>query len=856
MASAAQVGTAAVVPDYSSLADESVATDTSIAVGEQPDDAREIARPRATLTAAGSAVSPLAPSFSPAVLRGHDRATVTLAANAGSKEAEARRLLGQVQQRASGLATARTATQAQTQTLVGGVTAQAAQQRFDGDSQTEAVGIIGNLDRLQKLQTELAAKIKEMETEMQPGFVGRMRGDGYFASRVDMLRNAEIRVDRGSELYTLLGGTGRYANVSFEQMLSAMERLNGSTRESVTGLAAAPAAAEEHFKKLDARILALNASAEELGDAGTPFGLAQIGAVTVPTLQRLVAQQRAGAGRDPLGASRERTIAVTLEQAESLIRVMRDARDKLTAETPPAMRSLQQNGVQTAWVANAITGLVGAANRMAEATVQRDVRPDIVKLEAGIGQLRAALKSAVELNTERLGPATAAIAETEGAVSAARTRIGGVLKVQPQAVLAEQPYSPEASITRAREQLGTMQKALSAGDIAAASKARDASTAALRQVTELISEADRSVATHADTIAAQRRRHTELQGVIEQRGDVVVGMERTYAEPLVQSSRNDLEQSAEALNAIPARIDQAHSTYSRGGVVGASRQLQGTASDLDAVARRLDAIVASQRGLAATDASNAQAVAALESELATVQRYAADRRTRDPARQHMVTAARSLQQLRQAVAAPGRNPGELSQGIQETVAFVRQGNAAIQADWAMYAQADNAIDRVQAVLNARVMFQRNRGFLAEWALWQTQISVMRSNLSNGNYESVIQQARITEAAVVAAAIAVERAEREEQERIEAEQRARERAEAEARRRREEAEEAERQRRANPPSGTGLPSTSPGSGSGTGLPRSSGSGSGTGLPSSSGSSSGSRSGTGLPSSSSSRSGTGL
>ena len=849
MASAAPVGTAAVVPDYSSLADASVATDTSIAAAPQPADTREIARPRATLTSAGTGASPLAPGFSPAVLRGSDRAVVTLAANPGSNETEARRLLAAVQQRAAALATARTATQAQTQTLLGGVTAQAAQQRFDGATEAEAVAIVGSLDRMQRLQAELAAKIREMETEMQPGFVGRMRGDGYYASRVDMLRNAEIRVDRGSELYTLLGGTGRYANVSFDQMLSAMERLAGSTRESVSGLAAAPNAAEEHFKQLEARINALKTAAEELGDASTPFGLAQIGAVTVPGLQRLVAQQRASAGRDPLGASRERTIAVVLEQAESLVRVMRDARDKLTSEAPGAIRSLQQNGVQTAWVANGLTAIVGAANRLAEATVQGDVRPQIAELETRIGQLRTALKSAVELNTERLGPATAAIAETERAVTAARTRIGGVLKVQPSAILAEQQYSPEASITRAREQLGEMHKALNNGDIAAATTARTASAAALRQVTDLITEADRSVATHADTIAAQRRRHADLQGVIEQRGDVVVGMERTYAQPLVQPSRAELERSAETLNAIPGRIDQAHSTYTRGGVVGASRQLQATARDLDAVAQRLDAIVAAQRGLAATDASNAQAVTQLANELATIQRYAADGRTRGPARQHVLTAARSLEQLRAAIAAPGRNPGDLARGIQETVAFVRQGNEAIQADWAMYAQADNAIDRVQAVLNARIMFQRNRGFLLEWAVWQGQIAGMRRDLANGNYEGVIQQAQFTEAAVIAAAIAVERAEREEQERIEEERRARERAEADARRRREEAEEAERQRR-NSSSGTGLPSTSPGSGSGTGLPSS---GSGTGLPSSSG---GSRSGTGLPTSGGSRSGTGL
>ena len=854
MASAAQVGTAAVVPDYSLLADESVATDTSVAA-EQPADARETARPRATLTNAGPAASPLAPGFSPAVLRGNDRATVTLAANPGSNEAEARRLLATVQQRAAALVTARTATQSQTQTLVGGLTPQAAQQRFDGTTEAEATTIIGNITRLQALQTELAAKIKEVETEMQPGFVGRMRGDGYYASRVGMLRNAEIRVDRGSQLYTLLGGTGRYAEVSFEQILAAMERLAGSTRESVTGLAAAPNAAEAHFVELDARINRLKASADELGDASTPFGLAQIGAVTVPALQRLVAQQRAGAGRDPMGAARERTIAVMLEQAESLVRVMKDARDKLTNEVPGAIRALQQNGVQTAWVANGLTGLVGGANRIAEGTTQGDVRPQIAQLETGIGQLRAALKSAVELNTERLGPATTAIADTERAVTAARTRIGGALKVQPSAVLAEQQYAPETSITRARERLGDMHKALNTGDVAAATRARTESAAALRQVTDLIAEADRSVATHADTIAAQRRRHTELQGVVQQRGEVLVGMERTYAQQLAEPSRTELEQSAAALDQIPARIDQAHTTYSRGGVVGASRQLQGTAGDLDAISRRLDSIVEAQRGLAATDASNAQAVASLAGELANIQRFAADGRTRGPARQHVATAARSVEQLRAAIAAPGRNPADLARGIQETVGFVRQGNAAIQADWALYAQADNAVDRVQAVLNARVMFQRNRGFLLEWAVWQGQIAGMRRDLANGNYEGVIQQAQFTEAAVVAAAIAVERAEREEQERIEAEQRARERAEAEARRRREEAEEAERQRR-NSSSGTGLPSTSPGSGSGTGLPRSSGSGSGTGLPSSSPSTP-SRSGTGLPSSSPPRSsGTGL
>ncbi len=843
MASAAQVGTAAVVSDYSLLADASVPTDTSTAeVAVQPADAREIVRPRASLTNAGMVSSPLSLAVSPAVLRGGERAAVTLAANQGRNEAEARRLLGQVQQRAAALVSARTATQTQTQTLVGGLTVQAAQQRFDGATETEATAIVGNLARLQKLQTELAAKIAEMEGEMQPGFVGRMRGDSYYASRVGMLRNAEIRVDRGTELYTLLGGTGRYVNVSFDQILTAMERLSGSTRESVSGLAAAPSAAEANFAQLEARIAALKTSADELGDASTPFGLAQIGAVTVPALQQLLAQQRASAGRDPLGAQRERTIAIVLEQAESLVRVMKDAREKLTAEVPSAIRSLQQNGVQTAWVANALTAIVGAANRIAEGTVQGDVRPTIAELETRVGQLRAAIKSAVDLNTERLGPATAAIAQTERAVTAARTRIAGVLKVQPSAVLAEQQYLPEASITRAREQLGTMQQALGAGDIAAATRARDASAAALRQVADLISEADRSVATHADTITAQRRRHTALQGVVQQRGEVLVGMERTYAQPLTEPSRTELEQSAALLEQIPARIDQAHTTYTRGGVVGASRQLQATGGDLDAIARRLDSIVEAQRGFAATDASNAQAVASLGAELANIQRYAADSRTRGPARQHVATAARSLEQLRAAIVAQGRNPGDLARGIEETVAFVRQGNSAIQADWALYAQADNAIDRVQAVLNARVMFQRNRSFLLEWAVWQGQIAGMRRDLANGQYEGVIQQAQFTEAAVIAAAIAVERAEREEQERIEAEQRARERAAAEERRRREEAEEAERQRR-NSSSGTGLPSSS--GGSGTGLPSS---GSGTGLPSSSGS------GTGLPRSSGS--GTGL
>ncbi len=830
MARAAQVSAATVAQDYTFLPEDQLPA-SSIAV-ETPADARAEARPRASLTSAGAAVSPLAAGFSHAVLRNNERPALTLAANPGRNETEARQLLARAQQRAAAIATNRTATQADAQRLIGGTTAQAATARFDGTTRTEAAGVVTNLTRLATMQTELAKKLTEMEAEMKPGFFGGLRGDNYYAARVRMMRDAEIRLDRGTELYTLLNGQGRYIEASFDQIMGAMERLAGSTSESVSGIAAAPEQAEAHFAELEARIGRLQASAAELGDDSSPFSLVQIGAVTVPALQRLVAQQRASAGRDPLGASRERTIAVVLEQAESLVTVMREAREKLTAEAPDAIRSLQGNGVTTAWVAGELTQIVGAANRIAEATVQGDVRPVIQQLRDKVNELSARMKSAVALNTERLGPATKAITDAEALVRTTRTTLGARLKVAPSAILAEQQFSPETSISRAREQLTAMQTALNTGDIAAATAARDASRAAVGQVTSLVEEANRSVATHADTIAAQRRRHADLTGVVENRQGVVQGIERNYTPAIAEPQRAELDQAAAALEEIPGRIDQAHQTYSRGGVVGASRQLQTTSGELDAIARRLDAIVEAQQALGASDASNAQALQSLMSEIASIQRLAGDNRTRDPARQQINAALRSATQLQAALQAPGRDPAALARAISDTVGYARAANGAIQADWAMYAQADRAIDRVQNVLMARAMFQRNRGFALEYVVWQSQIAGMRRNLAAGNYESVIQQAQITENLIIAAAIAVERAEREEQERIDAERRARE---AEERRRRQEQEEAERRRRESS-SGTGLPSSSP--------PRS-----GTGLEPS-------RSSTGLPSVAPSRSGTGL
>lgn len=833
MARAAQVNAATVAPDYLPLAEDQLPASSIAAEAEAPADAPEAARPRASLTSAAPATSPLGAGLSPAVLRNNERPALTLAANPGRNETEARQLLARAQQRAAAIATNRTATQTDAQRLIGGTNAQAATARFDGTTRTEATSVVTNLARLTTMQTELAKKLTEMEAEMKPGFFGGLRGDNYYAARVRMLRDAEIRLDRGTELYALLGGTGRSMEASFDQIMGAMERLAGTTRESVSGIAAAPDQAEAHFAELEARIGRLQASAAELGDDSSSFSLPQIAATTVPALNRLVAQQRAGAGRDPMGAARERTIAIVLEQAESLVTVMKEAREKLTAEVPAALRSMQSNGLQTAWIAGEVTQIVGAANRIAEATVQGDVRPVIQQLRDKVNELSARMKSAVELNTERLGPATKAIADAEALVRTTRTTIGGQLKVAPAAILAEQQFSPEASITRAREQLAAMQTALSAGDIPAATTARDASRAAVGQVTALVEEANRSVATHANVVAAQRQRHADLTGVVDNRNGVVTGLERNYTPEIAAPQRTELDQAAAALEQIPGRIDQAHQTYTRGGVVGASRQLQTTSGELDAIARRLDAIVEAQQSLGASDANNARAVQSLMTEIANIQRLASDNRTRDPARQQINAALRSATQLQAAIQAPGRDPASLARAINETVGYARAANGAIQADWALYAQADRAIDRVQNVLMARAMFQRNRGFALEYVVWQSQIAGMRRNLANGHYENVIDQAQMTENLIIAAAIAVERAEREEQERIDAERRARD---AEERRRRQEQEEAEERRRRESSSGTGLPSSSP--------PRS-----GTGLEPS-------RSGTGLPSVAPSRSGTGL
>lgn len=782
----------------------------------QPEDAREIARPSIKLTGAGLAGPSLA--LQPAVTRGATGASLQLAASGpGPNETRARDLLAGLKRRAEALSAQRNTTLQAAQRLVGGTTVQAVEQKFAGATRTEATNVVNGLSRMQTLQTELAAELKRMDTEMVPGFVGRMRGDGYFAARVDMMTKAEVNLRRDTELYRLMGGTGRSVDVSFEQILQAMERLGAGTSAGTAAIERAPTEANAHFDQLMGRINALEQSANALGAGESPLGLPQIAGVTVPALKQLVEQQRATLGRDPMGAARESTIATILDQAERLVKVMGDARKQLTAEVPVAIRALQTSGLPTGWAANELSGLVNAANAIAEQTARRNVSDAVTELEGRFQQYRQRLASAVSLDGERRDTVPAALAEVEKSVQSTRQALGRRLGVEPSAIMSEQP-TPDTIIAGARQQLGTMREALSQGDIAAATKARDTANAAVTQSRNLVQEAVASVTTHDQTVAAQRQRHASLQGVARDRGGVVESLEQTYAADLAQPSRDALERSVDSLGTVSERIDRAHQDFTRGGVLSASRALVSTSAELDAIARSLDAIVESQRGLQASDASNSQALNQLIGQLRAIQGNAADPRTRAQARQQVESVNQFVSQLQQALNARGRNPNELRGAIQQGVNAASSANAAIAADWQLHANASAAIDRVQSTLLANAIWRGRIG--ADWFLWQTQIASMRSQLAAGNYEGVMQQAQMTETLIIAAAVAAERAERAEREAQErAEREARERAEQERLER-----EAQRRREEERRSGTGLES---GSHSGTGLPSSSRK-SGTGL----------------------------
>lgn len=254
---------------------------------------------------------------------------------------------------------------------------------------------------------------------------------------------------------------------------------------------AAPAAGPDVAARaeiLATRIAALKAATDALNEGNSPLGLQVLSDVTVPGLEAMLAQHRA-ALNDPQAGTRERVMNTILGQTERLVEVMTDMRRTLPDEVLASRRVLQEGGIPTGWAAVELNNLVGAANRIAEASARQPIGEAVEQLAQAITQHRLRLATAVSLDQQRRGVLTPSIADTAELV--ARTREELARGITANAKL-DTPPTPETLLTEARAQVDAMRTALGSGDLEAATRARDAAKAAVQKVREQIDAAKRA----------------------------------------------------------------------------------------------------------------------------------------------------------------------------------------------------------------------------------------------------------------------------------------------------------------------------------------------------------------------------
>ncbi|MCC7386434.1 MAG: hypothetical protein IT384_31640 [Deltaproteobacteria bacterium] len=637
-----------------------------------------------------------------------------------------------------------------------GGNAEAALQRFEGESRQLALSLIKDVDQM-RLMLGATEGVFDRAEELMGKRLANLFSTKNYEEAINVLRDQPIEwkpedglaaaLGKRSDKEMLSGSLESYDpfKMSFKEMMDGTtpgrEGFNvraARAYDSLQQIQNNQVASVEQLAAIQKDIERLGGLAKELGT-----GLFSVPAATSQLLAAAQASQAQAAkdsGRDPVGAMKTSGSDAMRrsKDAELLIELAADGR-AVAERAQAAAAALTEGGVNAKWIGAEITRLSERANELASVAVKDPIASELQALRAQIDALDQRTKDAVALDARRRGAVQKGIDDGANLVADARQTLGAAIKKDAQSILREKGADPSDRLKGAADQSSAAKAALDRGDVAAAAGALDEAQRLTLEAAAIVEQSRTAHAEFAGTHATRSKEINSLEGQVPAHEKILDAIRKGYAPSVLQLSAGDaahpngngtvadnLEEIAKALSDAKGAVSRAEQSEGSGRFLEGA-ELLAQAQGLFALGtHRLQEIAEKQSRLTATVQANSKLLGELEGRVKQLVPVVDDARTQkatiDAFRQaqNQLGAARGA--LEQAKADPFAGAGQLAQvqAAIERVAVMANNDRDIHAE---AARSLKAAEEQLATAQRLVRESANDGVTDSSAIEQARAAV-------------------------------------------------------------------------------------------------------------------------------------
>lgn len=629
-----------------------------------------------------------------------------------------------------------------------GASADEASQRYTGSSLVVAQEIIRNVDELFIMASCAGRVLRDAQRLVEPA--GRMdRVRNLFSRRsyddaARLLGETPITFEpeEGLELVirgprderdSLLGSLSSYApfamsfeklllefNLRADQSLAATDRIEHAVLNVDSLL-------HEARRKYDETLGAVERVAEDATEDGI-FPCRSLRDSLLPEASARIGEAKELSFRDPLAAVRL-TNEVTeplLAGAASLLQIATDYRSRLLPEIEKAADLLEGHEVATAWIGGELGRLSDEHESIgAEAAVSL-AGERVSSVRSSLEHLSSSVAEAVQLDLRRREDSQKLVDLADSSVGAARKRIAGALGRDPVDALRESGMDPSERVAKALSQVAASKAALDRGDTAAAAGCLDSCDAFAAEASSITESTIKAFENHQAAVDAIKARAKSLVDSLPRHQSLLDRIHGQYAPSVLALRAGDPAHPnangtvADNMQEARGYMEEADEALTRAGQLHQDLRILEAAATLDRVrglhelaGHRLREIVEKDDRLAAAEAANTSAAAALAEQARSVESELDEPRTGERARELHSAFRASHEQVRGMSQTPGSDPFKTGDSISEARRALDEIQARIESDRELHAEAERSVR--QAVRQHQAASQLARQTLSDSA---------------------------------------------------------------------------------------------------------------------------------------------
>lgn len=606
--------------------------------------------------------------------------------------------------------------------------------RFRGETLSLAQEIVRDLDELFIMSACAGRVLGEAQALIQPLRKSRrlqnLVSASAYRAAVKRLRDEPVvfRPEEALELVvrgprterdTLIGELESYSpfTMSFEDLIKTFNERARHALELLDQVETSLIQAGTRLEAVQKSINAVRRRERVVADAAAVdrlFPLTTVFNELVPAAQGSLDQAVEISITDAVGALR--THGAEAEQrardASALVEWAASFREKLLPEMHAAAKTLQEAGVSSAWIEDAVRDLSEGAEAVSRNALQGDASESMAALRTDAQQLAARVQQALVLDKERRETAAKTIADASALIASARKEIGAELRQDPTLILREEDADPSEAMEKASQQIAAAKAALERGDVVGARESLGAVVQLSQGATELVNETRQALAAYQSTLAERQADNERLTRLLPEHGQILAKLQGEYAPSVMLLGEGDpthpnangtvqdnLEETRAHLKAAQACIDGAVKAYGAAGLLRTADLFRQAQALQEMAAVRLQEIREKEERLTQAEQNNASLRAQLEDRLHQLAALAEHPQVMAPTLDLIQSQSAKLAQLQESMRAACPDPFGIAAQLQEMDAALNLISQRIQSDRELFAEADRSLRSASAQLD-------------------------------------------------------------------------------------------------------------------------------------------------------------